>query len=82
MREHSKDISYAVEYYLTTGFFNSYKLYRLNSFNISFSDGTTAIANASGLLQVAPHKKTTYKLLMEKDEDDIWRVSKLTVIPN
>lgn len=73
----SKDVVYVAERYLTTGIFNSYKLYTINNFDITFSDSKIVVAAVKGTQKKEPHKKVTYKLFMVKNKAGIWKVNKI-----
>jgi hypothetical protein len=70
------DINYVVTKRVTSGIFNSYKIYTPKDFNLAFSDGNVAIVNVSGIQKKSPHRSVTYKLYLEKDKNGIWRVKR------
>lgn len=76
------DITYAAEKYLTTGVFNKNKLCSVDEFFQLFSDGTISIVKVTGKQAKAPHKKTSYKLLLEKNKKGLWKVKKVYTQPN
>lgn len=76
-----KNIDYVAEAYLTSGFFNDYKLYSIESMQLSFSDGTTAVMYVKGIQDKSPHKDVTYKLFLEKNSKNHWKVKKLYPTP-
>jgi hypothetical protein len=80
-RSRYKDIPYAVEHYMTTGIFRSYKLKTIESITTAFSDGKLAIVTVAGTQSAAPHKKVKYQVLIEREAGDIWRVKKVYNIP-
>jgi hypothetical protein len=73
----SKDINYAAKQYLTTGFFNSYKLYNVYYSHLVFSDSNDAILNVRGMQAKAPHATVSYKLKMSKNSSEVWHVNKV-----
>jgi hypothetical protein len=72
-----KDVHYSVQKYLTSGLINKYKLYNINNMKLSFSDGSIAVMNVSGMLNKSPHKTVEYKVFLEKSKNGIWRVKKV-----
>ena len=73
----SKNIDYAVERYFTTGIFNNYKMYDIETFDLSFSNGSLAVVKINGLEEKAPHKKVAYSVFLEKNSQGIWKVKKV-----
>lgn len=73
----NKDINYAVKQYLTTGFFNSYKLYNIDSSHLIFSDSNDAILDVRGMQAKAPHATISYKVKMSKDSRGVWYINKV-----
>lgn len=73
----NKDISFAAKQYLTTGFFNSYKLFNVDNSYITFSDSNEAILNVKGMETKTPHATVYYKLKMSKDSRGVWHVKKV-----
>lgn len=71
------DINYTVERYVTKGFFNKHKLYKITDISVSFSDGTLSVMKVTGLEYKAPHNNVTYKIFLEKNKDGLWKVVKL-----
>lgn len=71
------DVSYAARHYITTGVFNSYKLYKINDMKVSFSDGNMAVMTISGLLDKTPHNIVKYEVILEKKANGVWKVSKV-----
>ncbi|WP_125154725.1 hypothetical protein [Clostridium rectalis] len=76
-----KEVTYAVERYLTAGLFNSHKLHSINNFHLSFSDGNIAVVKVMGVEKKSPHKKITYNIFLEKNSKGIWKVKKLYQVP-
>lgn len=76
----SQNIDYAVQRYFTTGIFNKYKMYGIETFDLSFSNGSIAVVKINGLEQKSPHKKVAYSVFLEKNSRGIWKVKK--VYPN
>lgn len=70
------DINYAVTKRVTSGVFNSYKIYTPKDINLAFSDGNVAIVTVSGIQKKSPHRSVTYKLYLEKDKNGVWRVKR------
>lgn len=77
-----KDITYSAKDYLTTGWFNKYKLYNLETHKLIFSDTKYAILEVSGIECKLPHAIVYYKLFMNKDSKGIWYVTKLESVSN
>lgn len=73
----SKDISYVVEHYLTSGLFNKYKLYSTDSIHLSFSDNSIAVVDVTGKEKKSPHPNVKYKLFLEKNKKGAWKVKKV-----
>lgn len=73
----SKDISYVVENYMTSGIFNKYKLYKTTSINLTFSDDDLAIVDVSGKQNKSPHIDVKYKVFLEKNKNGVWKVKKI-----
>lgn len=76
-RNKYSDINYTVQKYVTSGFFNKYKLYKINNMSLSFSDGTIAVMKVEGLQDKAPHNLVSYKIFLEKNKAGLWKVVKL-----
>lgn len=76
------DITSSAEQYLTTGFFNKYKLYKIDTYHLLFSDGTKAILEVQGMEYASPHKTEQYKLTMLKNSRGLWNVDKVEEISN
>lgn len=72
-----KDITYTVEKRMTTGLFNSQKLYSINNLELSFSDNIIAVVNVYGLQKKVPHKEVGYKIFLEKRKDGTWKVERI-----
>lgn len=71
------DITYSAEQYLTTGFFNSYKLYNVDYYHLIFSDTKNAILEVQGMEYKVPHKTVKYRMIMHKDNNGLWNVNRL-----
>lgn len=69
-----RDITYAANYYMTSGIFNTHKLYKIDSYNLKFSSDDESILIVSGMEEKSPHKTVTYKLTMLKTSSGIWKV--------
>ncbi|MFD3156009.1 hypothetical protein ACFIJ5_03960 [Haloimpatiens sp. FM7330] len=72
----NKELHYAVEKYATSGFFNDYKLRRLDEWILEFSDGNICIVTIKGMEYKAPHDIITYKIFLEKNKKGIWKLKK------
>jgi len=73
----SKDLGFAVEYNLTTGFSSENKLLRVQKMSLLYFDGETAVVEASGLSKTSPHKTTSVKGSFKKDANKSWILEKL-----
>lgn len=71
-----KDITYCAEQYVTKGFFNKYKLCRIDKINLTFCDEKLGVIIIDGTKDTPPHNIVTYKLFLEKDKKGIWSVKK------
>ena len=65
----SKDLGFAVEHNLTTGFSSENKLLRVQKMSLVYFDGETAIVEASGLSKNPPHQITSVKGSFKKDNN-------------
>lgn len=72
IRSNSKDLGFAVEYNLTTGFSSENKLLRVQKMSLVYFDGENAIVEASGLSKNPPHEITSIRGNFKKDSDKIW----------
>jgi hypothetical protein len=72
-----KDITYTVERHMTTGLFNSHKLYSINNLELTFSDNIVAVVNVYGLQKKVPHMQVSYKVFLEKKKDGTWKVQRV-----
>jgi hypothetical protein len=77
----SKNMSYAIEKYATSGFFNKHKLSIIENYYLAFSDGKIAVVEVTGITKKLPHKKIKYKLFLEKNTREVWKVKRLYTIP-
>ena len=68
----SKDLGFAVEYNLTTGFSSDNKLLRVQKMSLLYFDGETAVVEASGLSKMPPHKTTSVRGSFKKDANKSW----------
>ena len=75
-----KDITNAAEQYVTTGYFNKYKLFKIDHYHLLFSDNNNAILEVKGMECKVPHGTRTYKLTMSKDADGLWYVKTLAPV--
>ncbi|URZ15535.1 hypothetical protein [Clostridium felsineum] len=67
------DITYAANYYMTSGIFNTHKLYKIDSYTLKFASTDESILFVSGIESKSPHKTVTYKLTMLKTYG-IWKL--------
>lgn len=72
VHNNSKDLGFAVEYNLTTGFSSENKLLRVQEMSLIYFDGDTAIVEASGLAKNPPHQTTSIKASFKKDINKCW----------
>lgn len=72
-----KDMTYTVEKYMTTGLFNSHKLYSIDNLELTFCDNLVAVVNVYGLQKKVPHKQVSYKIFLEKSKDGTWKVQRI-----
>ena len=72
-----KDISYSVNYYMTSSVSKSYRLYEINEYHLEYSDGNIAIMKVTGISKNAPHSKSSYKLVIIKNNSGIWHVKNI-----
>lgn len=75
----SKDLGFAVEYNLTTGFSSENKLLRVQKMSLIYFDGETAIVEASGLSKTQPHQTTSVKGSFKKNNQKCWVFEKFLV---
>lgn len=68
----STDLSYAVEYNFTRGLISKNKLLRVQKMSLIYSDGETAIVEASGLSKNEPHKSVSITGNFKKDNHKSW----------
>jgi acetoacetate decarboxylase len=73
----SKNMVYSAEHYLTTGFFNNYKLYNVDYYHLVFSDTKNAILEVQGMAYKVPHATVKYRIIMQKDNSGVWNVKTL-----
>lgn len=76
------DMTYSAKQYLTTGFFNNYKLYTVDYYHLTFSDTKNAILEVQGMEYKIPHETVKYRLTMQKDNKGIWSVKTLVPLSN
>lgn len=72
-----RDLQYAVQKSMTSGIFNKDKLYQIDSFALSFSDGSIALVKVQGVKSNAPHDRAAYNVLMEKSKNGVWKKRKV-----
>lgn len=70
----STDLAYAVEYNFTHGFFSNDKLLRVQKMSLIYSDGETAVVEASGLAKKSPHQNTSITGSFKKDSHKSWHL--------
>ena len=82
--ENSKrtNMTYSAKQYLTTGFFNNYKLYTVDYFHLTFSDTKNAILEVQGMEYNVPHNTVKYRITMQKDNKGLWSVKTLVPLSN
>lgn len=73
----SKNLQFAVEYNLTTGFSSKNKLLRVQTMSLISSDEESAIIEAFGLSKSAPHKSTIIRASFKRDNDRTWYLDKI-----
>ena len=73
----SKDLAFAVEYNLTTGFSSENKLLRVQKMSLIYCDGETSVVEASGLSKNQPHKSVSIKGSFKKDKNNSWYLEKI-----
>lgn len=73
----SKNMDYAVKRYFTTGIFNNYKMYTIETINLSFSNGSIAVVKVEGIEKKLPNKKVSYNAFLEKNSAGTWKVKKV-----
>lgn len=76
-RNRCKDLAYSVEHNLTSGMFNSHKLYSVKKCSVEFSDGNIAVVKVYGTQKKSPHAKITYNVFAEKSKSGVWNVKKI-----
>ncbi|WP_123052851.1 hypothetical protein [Clostridium sp. JN-1] len=72
-----KNINYAVQKHVTTGFFNNYRLASINSTKLSFSNGEIAVVKVDGSAYKSPHKRLIYNVFLEKNNKGIWKIKRI-----
>lgn len=70
-----KNINYAIKKYSTSGVFNKYKLNKLESFQINYSDSNVAIVHLVGSIDKAPYKTINCTLVLKKNKKGMWKVA-------
>ena len=78
----SRDLGFAVEYNLTTGFSSENKLLRVQKMSLLYFDGEVAVVEASGLSKISPHKTTSIRGSFKKDSNKSWILEKLLLSDN
>lgn len=73
----NQDLTYTVNHHFTSGYFNSDKLYNLDTIKVTFSDGNSAVVAASGMRKKYPHDTLHYKVFLEKNNRGIWKITKI-----
>lgn len=82
VEEHSKDLYYAVDHYMTSGFLNDKKVLRVDSMKLLFSDGKFAKVEIHGMYYKSPYFSKTYTANFEKDWNNSWKLKKVDEIGN
>lgn len=72
-----KNLQYAVQKSMTSGIFNKDKLYKVDNYMLSFSDGSMALVKVQGIKSSAPHDRAAYNVLMEKSKNGVWKKRKV-----
>ena len=72
----SRDLGFAVEYNLTTGFSSENRLLRVQKMSLLYFDGETAVVEASGLSKTPPHKTISVRGSFKKDTNKSWILEK------
>jgi hypothetical protein len=72
INSNSRDLGFAVEYNLTTGFSSENKLLRVQKMSLIYFDGETAVIEASGLSKNPPHQITSVKGSFKKNSNKCW----------
>ncbi|MBA5851285.1 hypothetical protein H2684_08195 [Clostridium sp. cel8] len=72
-----KDMNYAVNRFFTEGIFNKYKLYKIDSKNVYFSNGEISFLKISGISYNSPYREVTYRVLVKKDSKGIWKIERV-----
>lgn len=73
----SKDISYVVEHYMTSGIFTRHKLINVDSLHITYSDNNISLVEVTGKEKRPPNPNIRYKVLLEKNKKGLWNVKKI-----
>ncbi|GAA0077525.1 hypothetical protein UT300005_19030 [Clostridium sp. CTA-5] len=71
------DLAYSVEYNFTSGLSDKDKLLRVQQMDLIYSDGETAVVEASGLSKSEPHKQTSLQGNFRKDKNNSWILEKI-----
>lgn len=66
------DLAYSVEHNFTGGLSDKNKLLRVQEMDLIYSDGNTAVVEASGLSKSEPHKQTSLQGNFRKDKNNSW----------
>lgn len=77
-----KDLTYAVEHYMTKGGDKSLKLLRVKNMTLIFSDGNSAVVEVSGLGKNDPHATTLIKGHYKKNSFDSWVLEDSYLVEN
>jgi hypothetical protein len=49
----------------------------VDSFTLTFSDGSVSLFKVEGIEASSPHDKAAYKVLMEKNKNGVWKKKKV-----
>lgn len=76
-----KDLSYAINYSLTTEGEKDQRLLDIKQSSLVFQDDDTAIVEASGFAKEKPHSNTSIKGYFKKTSSGVWKLNKTALIP-
>lgn len=77
-----KDLTYAVEHFMTSRGNDDLKLLRVQTMKLVYSDGETAVVEAYGMGKSEPHATTSIKGHYKKDSFDSWTLDDSYLIQN
>ena len=73
----STDLAYAVEYNFTHGFLSKDRILRVQKMTLIYSDGESAVVEASGLSKEKPHKQVSLKGSFKRDSNKSWHLDSI-----